>query len=345
MGIAIKYDTGEKNMTKPLKYIQFGAGPIGQKIMAYAAERENIRLDAVIDIDPNKAGVDAGDLIGSSQLGVVVRDDADTVLKNSDAEIVVLSTVSSIEKIKDQVLLCIRHGKNVLSSAEELAFPWHAHPDVSKQIDEAARAADLTVLATGVNPGLVMDTLPITLTGACQKINSIRVERHQDASTRRLPFQQKIGAGLSVDEFKHRVEKKIIRHVGFTESIQMIANCFGWTLDRTEDIVKPVIAETNLESRFFKVSKGQVAGIHQTGRGFTNGTGVIILELEAYLGHPSPKDSVEIDGEPSFYSEVKGGINGDIATCAMVVNAMPKVLITGPGLKTMPEIGTVSWYC
>ena len=141
-----------------------------------------------------------------------------------------------------------------------------------------------------------------------------------------------------------KVSTQSIRHVGFTESIQMIAYSMGWELDRTEDIVEPVVADNDVSSHFIKVKKGEVVGICQTGRGFINGNTVITLELQAYLGHPAPKDAVIIEGEPSMQFEVKGGVNGDIATCAMVVNAMPKVLQASPGLKTMPEIGLVSWF-
>jgi len=331
-------------MEKTLKYVQFGLGPIGEKIVSYAVGRENLDLAGAIDIDKKKVNRDVGELIGIEHLGVSVSDDADHVLGNSSAKVVVLSTVSTFAELEDQLLLCIKHGKNVVTSSEELAFPWAQHPDLAEKIDREAKRNNVTILATGVNPGFVMDSLPIFLTSVCQKVDSIRVERHQDASIRRLPFQKKIGAGLSLKEFEEKASAKIIRHVGFTESIQMIAHCMGWQLDRSEDIVEPAIADRNVESSFIKVKKGEVAGVCQTGRGFINGKAVITLELQAYLGHPAPKDAVLIEGEPPLYSEVKGGVNGDIATCAIVVNAMPKVLQSEPGLKTMPEIGLISWF-
>lgn len=328
-----------------LKFIQFGMGPIGARIAAYLLERDNVELVAAIDIDPEKTGCDAGTLIGSGQpLGVTIAGDAEATLAASDADVVILSTLSSFVKLEDQIRLCIKYGKNVISSCEEMAYPWDECPELADSLDRAARDAGVTLLSTGVNPGFAMDALPIFLTSVSRKVDSIHIARHQNAALRRLPFQQKIGAGLPVDEFRQKVKSKIIRHVGFTESIQMIAKALGWKLDRVEDIVEPAIAEADVESQYLKVSKGDSAGVLQTATGYMDGKPVINIELQAYLGHPSPKDSVQIEGEPQLYSEARGGFHGDIATCAMVANAVPTVRRAEPGLKTMVDVGLISWF-
>jgi 4-hydroxy-tetrahydrodipicolinate reductase len=335
----------EKIMAETLKFIQFGMGPIGEKIVRYLLEKNNVQLEALIDIDPTKVGQDVGVLLGLEKpLGVTVSDDAEQVLANSEADVVVLSTLSSFKKLKDQIYLCLKYKKNIISSCEEMAFPWDEEPELARIIDNAAKDAGVTILSNGVNPGFAMDALPIFLTSVCQRVDSIRVERHQDAAIRRLPFQQKIGAGLSLDEFNKKVNARIIRHVGFTESVQMIAKAMGWKLDRVEDIVEPAIAERDLESQFLKVAKGNAAGVIQTATGYVDGNPVITLELQAYLGHPAPKDSVRIEGEPPVYSEVKGGFNGDIATCAIIANSVPVVCRAEPGLKTMMDVGLTSWF-
>lgn len=332
-------------MTETLKFIQFGMGPIGEKIARYLLERENVELDAAIDIDPAKIGQDVGELMKLGKpLGVNVAGDAETVLANSDADVVVLSTLSSFVKLEEQIRLCIKYQKNIVSSCEEMAYPWDEKYDLAKSIDEAAKDAGVTILSNGVNPGFAMDALPVFLTSVCQRVDSIHIARHQNAALRRLPFQQKIGAGLPVTEFREKVDAKIIRHVGFTESIQMIAKAMGWKLDRVEDIVEPAIAESNVESQFLQVAKGDAAGVLQTATGYMDGKPVINIELQAYLGHPEPKDSVQIKGEPPIYSEVKGGFHGDIATCAMVANSVPAVRRAEPGLKTMIDIGLTSWF-
>ena len=332
-------------MAEALKFIQFGLGPIGLKIVRYLLERDNVEIETAIDIDPEKIGRDVGELLETGKaLGVTVTGNAEEALANSKADVVVLSTLSSFAKLGEQIQLCIKHKKNVISSCEEMAFPWEEDFNRALAIDKEAKEAGVTILSSGVNPGFAMDALPVFMTSVCQRVDSIRVERHQDASLRRLPFQQKIGASLTVEEFEKKVKDGTVRHVGFTESVQMIANAVGWKLDKVECDVLPAIAEQDVESQYMKVPKGQVAGVLQTARGFMEGKEVITLELQAYLGHKAPKDSIQIEGEPPVYSEVKGGFNGDIATCAMIANCVPVVLRSEPGLKTMIDIGITSWF-
>lgn len=331
-------------MNRSISFIQMGLGPVGQQIVRYAVERSGLHLAAVVDTDPAKAGQDMGSILGCDSKGISVVADGAAALSVNEADVVIVATVSSMEMVETQILLCIEYGNNVVSTAEELAFPWETHPEIARRIDEAAKEKGVTVLATGVNPGLTMDTLPLTLSGVCRRIDRIYVQRHQDAAIRRLPFQRKIGVGLSPEEFSRLAAGGFIRHLGFPESIRMIACGLGWELESIEEEILPVIAGIAVDSPFLRVAAGQAAGVFQTAKGFVKGKAVITLELEAYIGHPAPKDAITIEGDPPVYSEVRGGINGDVATCAMIVNALPRVVASSPGLKTMPEIGTVSWY-
>ncbi|GAG83959.1 unnamed protein product, partial [marine sediment metagenome] len=251
-----------------------------------------------------------------------------------DAEIVILTTSSALTALQPQLELCIKAGKSVISTCEELAFPFDTQPDLADSIDRLAKDHQVAVLGTGVNPGFLMDALAVFLTSVCRSVEAVEIERFQDVSIRRLPFQQKIGAGLSPEEFEQKREQGAIRHVGFTESIQMIGRALGWELDRVEDQVQPVIANQTVSSQFLTVAEGQCAGLQQLGRGYRNGKEVITLELQAYLGHADPRDTVTIHGEPEICSNIAGGVNGDIATCAMVVSAIPAVQAAAPGLRT-----------
>ncbi len=332
-------------MPETIKVVQYGLGPIGLKVVKNLLMRTGIELAGVIDIDPDKAGKDVGEFLETEKpLGVIISDDAEKTLKESDGSVVVLSTVSSVDKLEEQIRQCLRHGMNVVSSCEELAYPWVENREKAHELDQMALEAGVTVLSSGVNPGFAMDALPIFLTSVCENVDSITIERHQDASIRRLPFQRKIGAGLTLEAFREKVDRKIIRHVGFTESVQMIAHALGWELDRVEDVVKPAVAVENISSPDIDVKKGDAAGVLQTARGYMNGKAVITLDLQAYIGHTSPRDAVKIEGTPNVHSVVEGGFNGDIATCAMVANCIPKVCEAAPGLKTMVDIGLTSWF-
>jgi 2,4-diaminopentanoate dehydrogenase len=195
-----------------------------------------------------------------------------------------------------------------------------------------------------VNPGFAMDALPIALTAVCERVDRIVVNRVQDARSRRLPFQQKIGAGLTTEQFQRKVEDGSVRHVGLTESIAMIADAMGWTLDRITDDIEPKLATVTISSEFLAVDPGYVCGIIQDGVGYRKNDAVIRLHMEAYLGAPESYDSVEIEGSPRLSSKVTGGIHGDVATASIVVNSIPRVLEAKPGLHTMRDLALPSFF-
>lgn len=327
----------------PLRVIQYGIGPIGLQSVQYIAERSTCRLVGAVDKDPAKVGRDVGQLAGlPAPLGVTVSGNAAEVLRDVEADVVVLTTTSSLAKIKPQILEIFSHGKNIVSSCEELTYPWITHPEIAREIDEAAKRENVSVLATGVNPGFLMDFLPLVLTGVCRNVRRVTVERIQNAANRRIPFQEKIGAGLSMDEFYTRVDKGTLRHVGLTESIHMIASGLGWTLDKTEDIIAPVISEAGLNTGRISISPGRAAGVSQTGRGYRNGEEVITLVFRATVGERESHERIVIDGTPPVDLFIAGGVNGDVATCALMANAIPVVVQAPPGLRTMADIRTIS---
>jgi hypothetical protein len=202
----------------------------------------------------------------------------------------------------------------------------------------------VAVLGTGVNPGFVMDALAITLTGVCERVDRVTINRIQDARIRRLPFQQKIGSGLTREEFAAKARAGRVRHVGLTESIAMIASAFGWKLDRVVDEIQPKIADARVSSEFLTVEPGLVCGIIQDGTGFVGGEPLIRLHMEAYLGAPESYDSTDIEGVPNLAMKIAGGVHGDIATTSIAVNSIPKVLSAPPGLHTMRSLPIPSWY-
>jgi 4-hydroxy-tetrahydrodipicolinate reductase len=172
----------------------------------------------------------------------------------------------------------------------------------------------------------------------CERVDSIRVDRIQDARVRRLPFQQKIGAGLTREQFQQKVEDGSVRHVGLAESVSMIADAMGWKLDRITDDIQPKVATGTVSSEFLAVDAGYVCGIVQDGVGYRNGKPVITLHMEAYLGAPESYDSVEVLGLPAIRSKIAGGVHGDVATASIVVNSLAKILTVTPGLHTMRDM-------
>ncbi len=320
------------------RVVQVGLGPLGRQIVRYAVERHNIKVVGAVDPAPDIAGKELGELCGLKPLGIRVMPDLRSALNRRKADVALLTTVSSIERIAPQVVEMAKAGLDIVSTCEELVFPWRTAPAVAERIAAVCRKQGVTCLSTGVNPGFLMDFLPCALTAVCRRVEKIVVRRIQDASARRVPFQQKIGAGLSPAEFRKKKTAGTLRHVGLTESIHMIAHTLGWNLDRTTETLKPVTANRTITSGYTTIKPGMARGVEQFGRGYVGRKAVIVLRFRAAVGEPESYDSVEIFGEPNIRSVIPAGVNGDIATCAIVVNAVRSVVNAEPGLKTMLDM-------
>ncbi|MBI5878631.1 MAG: dihydrodipicolinate reductase [Chloroflexi bacterium] len=327
-----------------IRVVHFGLGPIGIGVAKLVAKRGDMQIVGAVDIDPAKVGKELGALLGDGQkLGVTVTNDVKSVVNKNVADIVVLTTASALKKVKGQLETIVNAGLPVISTCEELSYPQAHNAELVSELDALARKNGVAIYATGVNPGFVMDALPIFLTAPCADVKRIRIVRMQDAGVRRLPFQQKIGAGITREEFQKRVADGSVRHVGLRESITMIADSFGWTLSDYKEVIDPVIAKQDVTTPFLTVKAGTVAGVDQSGIGYVNGEERITLQLVAYVGAPQSHDTVQIDGTPNIKSTIEGGLHGDIATAAIVVNSIPRVVGGAAGLITPNNLPLAHW--
>ena len=331
-------------MAKPIRILHIGLGPLGQMLGPYLTEKENLQLVGAVDVDPAKIGRDLGTLYNLDRpLDVAVGGKLDAGITNN-ADVAILTTVSELRALFPALEALMAGGLSVVSTCEELAYPWVAEPELARHIDALAKANRVSVLGTGVNPGFLMDFLPTAATGVCRNVDSILIERIQDASLRRLPFRQKIGAGLSVETFEERVRSRQIRHVGLTQSMHMVASRLGWHLDKTEDIVEPVVARTEVRGKDWSVRAGDTTGVNQTGRGYAGNREVLTLVFRATVGETRPGDRIHVRGTPKLDLTIAGGINGDVATCSIVTNAIPAIFHAPPGLRTMVDIAPISAF-
>jgi 4-hydroxy-tetrahydrodipicolinate reductase len=304
-------------------------------------EADGLQIVGAVDpsLTPNQ---DLGTVLGlPKKLKIKVETDPAKALPKAKADVALLCTSSSLREVKAQILTLVGRGIHVISTCEELAF---ATPDTSaifKELDRAAAKKKVTVLGTGVNPGYAMDALALTLTGACSKVERVAVTRVVDAGTRRLPLQRKIGAGLALPQFRRALTEKTVRHVGLLESVHMIASGLGWKLDRVEETIDAMVAPRDMDTEFLRVPAGAAAGIRQHARGWRNKEIAISLDLQMYVGAENPRDQVVIDGTPRLEMTMTGGIPGDAATAALVVNAIPRVLGATAGLATMKDLPLV----
>jgi len=331
-------------MARRIRVVQVGLGPIGCAVAKLAASRSGIELVAALDIDPQKIGRDLGEFLGLGKLGIPVSGDLAAVVRSARPELAYHTTGSHLRKgVFAELQNLVRQGLHVLSTCEELSYPFRAEPQLSSDLDELARKHKVAVLATGINPGFLMDTWPLAMTAVCQEVQSIRVVRIQDATSRRLPFQLKIGAGLSREAFAEKVAQGTLRHVGLTESIALLAAGLGWELTEVSETIEPVMADRLLKTPFLEVQPGQAAGVRQVGRGLRQGSELITLEFLAAVGASSPHDAVHISGVPNLDVVIQGGTHGDLGTAAMVVNTTARLVNASCGLLTMKDIPIVTW--
>jgi len=310
-----------------------GLGKIGVETASLIWRRDGLRLVGLVDTSPALLGRDLAELAGLERpTGVRVVSSID--LLDRTPEVAVLTTTSSFESIHPTLRRLVSMGINVVSSSEEMIYPWLSSPELAEDIDRLCREMGVVAYGTGVNPGFVMDRLPAFLAGACQEIRSVEVIRVVDASTRRRALQAKIGSGLTVEEFEALVASGRIGHVGLVESAAYLADRLGLDVVEIEEELKPVVSDRRVRTEFFDVPPGKVIGIRQTAVG-RDGTGeeVVKLRLEMFLDAESPRDEIRIRGVPDLDVEIKGGTPGDQATAAILVNAIPLVMSMEPGLR------------
>lgn len=303
-------------------------------MIARLANKKGIEIIGGIDIDKQKIGKDVGQVIGIEPLGVEVTNNAAEFLSKAKPDIVYLTTVSNLKNLVPQLDHCLEAAVSVISTSEELVYPYAQHPELSIKIDEKAKDRGTAILGTGINPGFLFDTFIISMTNLCETVNRIKGLRIQDAAKRRLSLQRKIGAGLSKDEFETQILNKG-GHVGFVESIRMITDSLNWKVENIVQEMEPIMAEKNVKSDYIEVESGKVAGIKQTARAYVDAEERIVLEIQFYIGAENPYDSITIEGSPPIEFRNKNGIDGDIATTALAVNMTSKVIEASPGLKTM----------
>lgn len=304
------------------RVVVVGAGPIGVAVAGEVARRPDLTLVAVVDVDPSKAGK----RVESVVVGPAIVDDAD---------VAIVCTTSSFVNVAPTIRTCLGRGLHVVSTCEELVWPWLHHRNLAESVDDEAIRAGRAVVGTGVNPGFLMDALPVLLTAICARVEKITVVRAQDAALRRVPFQQKVGVGLSLEQWQAKVRHGGFLHRGLMESAALIAHALGLTAPEFAEEHTPMLQNVGGDA------VESVRGVEQRCTATVNGAVKIDLRFEAWAGHPNPRDEIVVEGEPRLHL-VTQGVLGDVATRAIAVNAVGAVMRAPPGLRTMLDLPLVS---
>lgn len=322
----------------PVPVIVMGLGYIGQEIARAALQSEELELIGAIDKSPSLAGKKLTEVLGIPAGTFKVSSTIAQAVGRRQGVVLLHATGSKLPQVTDQVLEALSHGMHVVSTCEELSFPWFNHPELADRIDRAAQRAGTTVIGTGVNPGFVMDRLVATLGQACGTVRHARVTRVVDARSRREALQRKVGGGLTEEEFFSLVDRDLVGHVGLVESAALCALGLGMDCDDFEEELTPVFAEQDIAGGAFPLKKGKVAGMHQVAVGLAEGQEKVRLELTIAIGADDPGDTIELDADPPLKLVIPGGVAGDRATANLVVNAAPRVTAAQPGLLTVLEL-------
>jgi 4-hydroxy-tetrahydrodipicolinate reductase len=325
---------------KKIRAIQYGVGPIGASIARLMREKQAIEIIGAIDTDPVKVGRDLGEIAGATDApwGVKISSQAREVLEQA-ADVIIHSTSSFLPKVMDQLLMCLEAESCVVSTCEELSYPFRTYPELAANLDAAAKDWGVALVGTGVNPGFVMDKLVVTLAAVSQRVEHAKALRVVDAAKRRLSLQKKIGAGMTVEEFRAQAAAGVIKHVGLSESVAMVADSLNLPVEQIIETLEPKIATERVQTEYLTVEPGQAAGVHQIARGNSkDGKELVYLELQMYVGAKDPTDTISLTGQPNISLVIPGGSPGDLATASVIVNSIPPILDAPAGLRTSRDL-------
>jgi hypothetical protein len=340
----------KKHLQEAVKVIHWGLGAMGQGMAKLVLNRPGLEPVGAIVSTPHKVGKDLGTLLGLEKpLDIIALDDYQAVLGGTDADVVLLATSSFVKDVAPQIKAAITRGKNVITIAEEMAYPWVDAPEESTEIDALARKHGVTVLGTGINPGFVLDTLIIALSGVCFDIQAIKARRVNDLSPFGPTVMRTQGVGTTPAEFAAGLKAgSIVGHIGFRQSISLLAAALGWELDEIKEEREPIISKTHRETAHVKVAPGMVAGCKHTGYGLKDGKALITLEhpqqIQPEKEDIATGDYITIEGEPTIKLQIRPELPGGIGTIAIAVNMIPQVIQAPPRLVTMKDLPVPAAY-
>lgn len=321
-----------------------GLGPIGRSTLAALGRERCLKPVGMVDCDPSLIGKSAEDLgLGGENIDPSLRvcstiDEAVAVAP-TPPKVAVLATVSAFDQAASDMRTLLGHKLAVVSSCEQMLYPAYRHAELAGEIDEAAKQAGRAVLGTGVNPGFVMDALAVGLASMVRRVSRVKCVRVVNASLRRAPLQQKVGSGLTVKKFDELQSQGQIGHAGLCESVALLVAGLSRRAEpgSIKETLEPIIAEHDMAWAKGNVLAGQVRGIHNTA--VWEGDDLTVeLDLTMALGEENPRDKIKIDGPVPIFMKIPGGMPGDSATVAALLNHVVIVHRATPGLRTMLDI-------
>ncbi len=330
-----------------LRVLLWGFGAMGSGMAKMLLKKRGVAISAVCDKHPDREGKSIYALLDvdrGNHPELIVESDIGSLVSDGCADVALLATDSFTTEAFDKIAFLLEHKLNVISTAEEMAFPRSSEPELAEKLDRIAKEHGATVLGTGINPGLIMDLLVITLTGACIDVERIEAERVNSLSPFGPAVMEEQGVGLTEEQFADGVRSKTLAgHVGFNESVGMITEALGWKLSEpVRQSMEPIVSRVHRRTPYAEVQPGEVAGCTMKGAGFVDGEEKIKMihpqQIEPQLEGTDTGDYIRIKGTPDINMTIKPEVPGGVGTIAMCVNMIPHVINASAGLKTMIDL-------
>lgn len=329
-----------------LKVAIWGFGAMGSGMAKMILKKQGFEIVGVCDLNPNYLNKSMFTILNMENpynYDVIIKSNIDEVVQTKSCDIVLLATDSYTSKAFPKIIQLLEKQVNVISTAEEMAYPAAGESLLAKKMDEVAKANNVTVLGTGINPGMMMDLLVVAMTGVMEELNHIEVSRINSLSPFGKTVMEEQGVGLSLHEFNEKMNQgKMAGHVGFLESVHMIAKGIGQEIQSFEQGMEPIVTDIDRKSPYGFAAKGNVAGVGMSAKAKTNKNINIIMnhpqQIEPELAGVNTGDYITIKGTPEVNLSITPEIDGGIGTIAICVNMIPHVINAKSGLKTMLDL-------
>ena len=329
-----------------VKVALWGFGAMGSGIAKVLLRKKGVDIVGVCDIHPARVGKSIFDILGverGDRADVLVNPNIEEVVHDGNCDICVLATDSFTKKAFPKIKYIVEQNVNVISTAEEMSFPAAQEPELAEEMDKIAKEHGVSILGTGINPGLMMDLLAICLSGCMTDVEKVTCRRVNSLSPFGPAVMEEQGVGLTVDAFNKGVaDGTLAGHVGFAESVGMISKALGWNVEKFEQQMSPIVTSVDRKSPYGFAKAGDVAGVSMTGQGYVDGKVKIDMihpqQIEPAMEGTPTGDSTVLEGTPEVNMTIRPEVDGGIGTIAMVVNMIPHVINARPGLKTMLDL-------
>jgi len=329
-----------------VKVLIWGFGAMGSGMAKMILEKKGFEIVGVCDVRADYIGKSIFTILNVSKDNnpeCIIQNNIETILKNKKVDICLLTTDSFTRNSFPKIKLLAQNKINIISTAEEMAYPYAQEKDLAVEMDKLAKENGISILGTGINPGMMMDMLVLFLSGAMSDVQSIEASRINSLSPFGKTVMVEQGVGLTVCSFKEKMKQGLLAgHVGFLESAMLIAHAMGLDIDEFMQEMEPIITKVNRKSTFGEAKAGDVAGVSMGAKAKVNDKDFIKLfhpqQIEPHLEGTITGDYIKLQGTPNISMSIIPEVDGGIGTIAICVNMIPHVLNATPGLKLMSDL-------